>query len=439
MEVLLANPRGFCAGVDRAVTVVDDLLKLVGPPVYVRHAIVHNRVVVDDLRARGAIFVEDIGDIPRGSLAVMSAHGVSRSVMAQAAERDLRVVDGTCPLVTKVQLEVVRHARAGRTVIVIGHRGHVEVDGLVGHYDGKAGGGTIVIETAQEAESLVIAPRTPLAYVTQTTLAVESTRQIIAVLRRRFPAIAEPHGETICYATQNRQDAVLRLATTCDLVIVVGAPHSSNSRRLVEVAVEQGVRSVLIETADELTPALFDGISRIGLTSSASAPEAVVQATIDWMRRHLPDIHVAETGEAENIVFRAPAALRALKKERSEMTDANHTTKDEGVFAQGLDDVLSAASKLATQLREAADGVARLGERELAMIIGTGEDVRDRIISSEQLAEARRGPIVAGLRKSAHRGLDLGFDAAAVGVQAGSDLLDTVLRNRADDTKLASA
>jgi 4-hydroxy-3-methylbut-2-en-1-yl diphosphate reductase len=313
MQVFLANPRGFCAGVDRAVNVVDELLDLAGPPIYVRHAIVHNHFVVEALERRGAVFVEDVDEIPHGSIAVMSAHGVGRSVLARARERMLRVIDATCPLVSKVQLEVLSQTSKGRTVIIIGHRGHVEVDGLIDHRDPECGG-VVVIETREEALTVTVPDPAAVAYVTQTTLAVDATREIVDVLRERFPALAAPHGDTICYATQNRQEAVVQLARRCEIIIVIGAPHSSNSRRLTEVAAQSGARAVLIESAADLDPEIFAGTRRIGLTSSASAPEALVDEVIAWMDEHLCEVKVFELGEPETISFRPPASLRELRK-----------------------------------------------------------------------------------------------------------------------------
>jgi 4-hydroxy-3-methylbut-2-enyl diphosphate reductase len=313
MHVFLANPRGFCAGVERAVNIVDELLDLAGPPIYVRHAIVHNHHVVERLERRGAVFVDDLDDIPEGAVAVMSAHGVSRSVLDQAQKRTLRVIDATCPLVSKVQLEVFRQTSKGRTVIVIGHRGHVEVEGLCGHRH-PGFGGVVVIETREEAETVEVPDPDAVAYVTQTTLAVDSTRAIVDVLRRRFPALAGPHGSTICYATQNRQDAVRQLALRCQVIVVIGAPHSSNSRRLTEVAEESGASAVLIEGAAELRQQMFAGTRHVGVTSSASAPEDLVAEVIAWLREHLPVAKVYEIGEAETVSFRPPAEMRQLKR-----------------------------------------------------------------------------------------------------------------------------
>jgi len=313
MHVFLANPRGFCAGVDRAVDVVHELLTLVGPPIYVRHAIVHNHIVVAELEARGAVFVEDIEGIPAGAIAVMSAHGVPRAVIEAARARGLRVVDATCPLVSKVQLEVLRQTAKDRTVVIIGHRGHVEIEGLIGHRHPERGG-VVVVETREEAETVTVPRPDAVAYVTQTTLAVDATREIVAVLRRRFPALAAPHGSTICYATQNRQQAVVQLARRCDPIVVIGAPHSSNSRRLAEVAEESGARAIPIERAAELSPAQFAGCRRVGVTASASAPEALVAEVVAWLSEHLPPVSVYEIGEPEAVHFRPPATLRAFQR-----------------------------------------------------------------------------------------------------------------------------
>ncbi len=309
MKVWLANPRGFCAGVDRAVKMVDELLTKSVDPVYVRHEIVHNRSVVDSLQARGAVFVEDVAQIPEGALAVISAHGAPPQVFHDAAARGLQLFDATCPLVSKVHLEVAAHAKAGRTVFLIGHRDHVEVLGTLGCYTNPDGGGIQVVQDPEEA--LTVRARDPaaVAYVTQTTLAVDAVRKVVSVLRQRFPALVGPHHDDICYATQNRQDAVRMLCRHCQLVLVIGAPHSSNSVRMVEVAQEAGVRARLIEAADALEPAWFDGIDDLGLTSSASAPEPLVQATLQRLRQWYPRLVVKTLGLAENKVFKLPTAL----------------------------------------------------------------------------------------------------------------------------------
>jgi len=313
MNLWIANPRGFCAGVDRAVKIVEELIDLVGAPVFVRHEIVHNHHVVERLRSAGAVFVDDLAQIPRGAVAVISAHGAAPGVHAQARTLGLRVFDATCPLVSKVHLEVVRHARAGRRVIVIGHRDHVEVIGTAGHYANPAGDGIVVVEDEDEARQ-VTAPRPDqVAYVTQTTLAVETSARIVAVLRERFPALIAPHHEDICYATQNRQDAVRRLSARCSHVYVLGAQHSSNSVRLVEVARESGAQASLIEAAAQIDPAWFAGVRHLGLTSSASAPECLVSATIARLRLLAPTLAVHEIGVPEQVVFKLPVSVVDLR------------------------------------------------------------------------------------------------------------------------------
>ncbi len=281
MKLVLANPRGFCAGVDRAIAIVEGALDCNEGPVFVRHAIVHNNVVIERLSRRGAIFVEKLSEVPPGSRVVLSAHGSPPEVYAEAKALGLRVFDGACPLVTKVHLEVARHAKQGRAVAVIGHRDHVEVQGILGYYDNPNGDGAFVVE--EETDVIAVPePRSgEIAYVTQTTLAVDQTLQIVAALAARFPRIIAPHRQDICYATQNRQDAVRQLAKDCDLILVIGAAHSSNSTRLVEVAQRAGVTARLIETADEIGSGWLEGVKSLGLTSSASAPEYLVDAVIE--------------------------------------------------------------------------------------------------------------------------------------------------------------
>jgi 4-hydroxy-3-methylbut-2-enyl diphosphate reductase len=312
VKLYLANPRGFCAGVDRAVAIVEQLLETAEEPVFIRHEIVHNRVVVDGLRARGGVFVEEVADIPAGALAVVSAHGAPPEVFEQARLRDLRLMDATCPLVAKVHLEVSRHARQGRSVIVIGHRDHVEVKGIVGHFE-RTGAGTIaVVETAAEAELVEVATPEHAGYVTQTTLSVDQTRAIVEVLRRRFPALIAPHAQDICYATQNRQNAVRRLAEVCDLILVIGAPHSSNSVRMKETAETCGVAAQLIERSDDIAAEWLVGRGTLGLTSSASAPEHLVTAAIARLTELAPGLEIEEFGDPENVAFRMPAGMRAF-------------------------------------------------------------------------------------------------------------------------------
>ena len=314
MNVWLANPRGFCAGVERAVKIVGELLALSPAPVYVRHEIVHNRSVVDGLRARGAVFVDEVCEIPEGALAVVSAHGAAPRVFHEARARGLQVLDATCPLVSKVHLEVGSHSLAGRAVFLIGHRDHVEVQGTLGHYTNVAGGGIQVVQDEGEARVVTVVDPSGVAYVTQTTLATDTVKRIVAVLRERFPALRGPHHAEICYATQNRQDAVRLLCRHSELVLVIGAPHSSNSLRMVEVAHEAGVTARLIESADDLEPAWLDGVEDLGLSSSASAPEPLVQATIERLRQLRPGLSVHPLGMPEDIAFKLPSALGEMRR-----------------------------------------------------------------------------------------------------------------------------
>ncbi|PJJ99163.1 4-hydroxy-3-methylbut-2-enyl diphosphate reductase [Lysobacteraceae bacterium NML91-0213] len=311
MEIILANPRGFCAGVDRAIEIVKRAIETLGAPIYVRHEVVHNRYVVEDLRARGAIFVEELDEVPDGNTVIFSAHGVSQAVRAEADRRGLKVFDATCPLVTKVHLEVARHCRAGRDVVLIGHAGHPEVEGTMGQWSREGAVGRIyLVEDEADVARLEVAQPENLAYTTQTTLSVDDTRSVIAALRARFPALQGPKNDDICYATQNRQDAVRDLAQRCDLVLVVGSPNSSNSNRLRELAERDGVESHLIDGADEIDPAWVAGRARIGVTAGASAPDVLVEGVIARLRL-LGAGTVAELdGEPENMVFALPRELR---------------------------------------------------------------------------------------------------------------------------------
>lgn len=314
MKILLANPRGFCAGVDRAVDIVERALEVLGAPVYVRHEVVHNRFVVDGLRARGAIFTDEIADIPSGSTVIFSAHGVSQLVREQAKARDLKVFDATCPLVTKVHLEVARYSRIGQECVLIGHKGHPEVEGTMGQYDNPAGG-IYLVEDEQGVEELVIKNPERLAYVTQTTLSMDDTAQVIQALRRRFPKIHGAKREDICYATQNRQEAVKSLAEKSQAVIVVGSITSSNSNRLKELAERLGRPAYLIDGADEINPAWLEGIETVGVTAGASAPEVLVQQVIVRLRQ-LGGTSVEElAGRQETILFALPKELRIHKDE----------------------------------------------------------------------------------------------------------------------------
>jgi 4-hydroxy-3-methylbut-2-en-1-yl diphosphate reductase len=310
MDILLANPRGFCAGVDRAIAIVERALESYGAPIYVRHEVVHNRYVVEKLRAAGAVFVEELHEVPDGATVIFSAHGVSQAVREEADHRALKVFDATCPLVTKVHMEVARLGRTGRSVVLIGHAGHPEVEGTMGQWNPTNSGEILLVESVEDVAALT--PRFPqqLSYVTQTTLSVDDTKAIIGALRARFPAIEGPRKDDICYATQNRQDAVRRLAAAVDLVLVVGSVNSSNSNRLRELAQKQGVRAYLIDGADNIDRAWLDGVSHIGLTAGASAPDKLVRDVIArlqaWGAGEVRELQ----GEAEDITFALPRELR---------------------------------------------------------------------------------------------------------------------------------
>jgi 4-hydroxy-3-methylbut-2-enyl diphosphate reductase len=305
MQVLLANPRGFCAGVDRAIEIVERALTIHGAPIYVRHEVVHNKFVVEDLRSKGAVFVEELDEVPPGSTVIFSAHGVSQQVRRDAEARQLKVFDATCPLVTKVHVEVAKMREHGREIVMIGHRGHPEVQGTMG----QSAGGMHLVENPEDVDKLVVADEKRLAFVTQTTLSVDDARLTIEALRRRFPAIVGPKKDDICYATQNRQDAVKALAAQCDVVIVVGSPNSSNSNRLREVAQHQGVAAYMVDNASQLDAAWLKGKERIGVTAGASAPEILVQQVIDKLK-HLGAEEVKQlSGIAEKVVFPLPRAL----------------------------------------------------------------------------------------------------------------------------------
>ena len=311
MEIILANPRGFCAGVDRAIEIVKRAIELLGAPIYVRHEVVHNRFVVDDLRQRGAIFVEELDEVPDGATVIFSAHGVSQAVRGEAEQRGLKIFDATCPLVTKVHLEVARHCRAGRDVVLIGHAGHPEVEGTMGQWLAEAGTGAIhLVEDLDDVARLDVGQPEHLAYTTQTTLSVDDTRDIIAALRARYPAMQGPRNDDICYATQNRQDAVRELAAQCDLVLVVGSPNSSNSNRLRELAEREGVEAYLIDGAEEIDPRWVEGRRHIGVTAGASAPDVLVQGVIARLRELGAGGLRELDGEPESMVFALPKELR---------------------------------------------------------------------------------------------------------------------------------
>jgi 4-hydroxy-3-methylbut-2-enyl diphosphate reductase len=305
MEILLAQPRGFCAGVDRAIEIVERALARFGAPIYVRHEIVHNAYVVNDLRAKGAIFIEDLDDVPAGSTLVFSAHGVPKSVRAEASARGLNVFDATCPLVTKVHMEVSKMRREGREIVMIGHQGHPEVEGTMG----QAEDGMLLVESVQDAERLVVRDPQSLAYVTQTTLSVDDTADIIAALKARFPAIAEPKKGDICYATTNRQEAVKFMAPQVEVVIVVGSPNSSNSNRLREVARKKGVDAFMVDSAEDIDPQWIAGRRRIGVTAGASAPEVLVNAVIDRLKELGAGSVRTLDGAEEHVIFPMPRGL----------------------------------------------------------------------------------------------------------------------------------
>ncbi|MDD9891845.1 MAG: 4-hydroxy-3-methylbut-2-enyl diphosphate reductase [Gammaproteobacteria bacterium] len=314
--IRLANPRGFCAGVDRAIDIVNRALDIFGAPIYVRHEVVHNKFVVNTLQERGAIFVDELADIPlvdekgRSSIVIFSAHGVSHAVKEEAREKGFKIFDATCPLVTKVHLEVTKFSQAGRECVLIGHQFHPEVEGTMGQYDGSHGGKIYLVESVDDVQTLQVDNPEKLSYVTQTTLSMDDTAKVIDALRQRFPSIKGPRKKDICYATQNRQDAVKQLALECDLLLVVGSPNSSNSNRLKELAERLGCDSYLIDSVEDIDPGWFDGKSRFGITAGASAPEVLVQQVV----KHLQEIgHILPEeleGVEENIVFSMPKELR---------------------------------------------------------------------------------------------------------------------------------
>jgi len=311
MQVLLANPRGFCAGVDRAIDIVERALELFGAPIYVRHEVVHNKFVVEGLRAKGAVFVEELDEVPDHATVIFSAHGVSQAVRREAEARGLRVFDATCPLVTKVHMEVVRYSREGRETILIGHAGHPEVEGTLGQYDVSQGGKIYLVESPADVATLEVDDPEHLAFVSQTTLSVDDTAEVIDALRSRFPAIVGPRKDDICYATQNRQDAVKKLAEQCDLVLVVGSPNSSNSNRLREIAEKNGIEAHLIDNAGEIQDQWLEGKTAVGVTAGASAPEILVKEVIDNLQAR-GITTVSETqGLEENVVFALPRELRS--------------------------------------------------------------------------------------------------------------------------------
>ena len=304
-DILLASPRGFCAGVERAIAIVEKVLEQFGPPIYVRHEVVHNRHVVEGLRGKGAVFVEELDEVPDGGTVIFSAHGVSKAVREEADRRGLRVFDATCPLVTKVHLEVGRQRAQGREVVMIGHKGHPEVEGTMG----QTGDGMYLVEKVSDVAGLAVTKPDQLAYVTQTTLSVDDAAAIVAALVERFPAIVGPKKDDICYATQNRQDAVMRLTRECDVVIVVGSRNSSNSNRLREVAVQGGARGYLVDWAGELDPGWFAGARQVGVTAGASAPEVLVRDVVRAVQALVGGEVIEPFSEPEGVSFPLPKSL----------------------------------------------------------------------------------------------------------------------------------
>lgn len=310
MHIKLANPRGFCAGVDRAIEIVNRALEVFGPPIYVRHEVVHNKFVVEDLRARGAVFVEELDQVPDDVIVIFSAHGVSKAVRDEAERRGLKVFDATCPLVTKVHMEVVRYSREGRECILIGHEGHPEVEGTMGQYDASNGGAIYLVEDEADVAELQVRNPENLAFVTQTTLSMDDTSKVIDALRAKFPAIGGPRKDDICYATQNRQDAVKQLASECDVLLVVGSPNSSNSNRLRELAERMGTPAYLIDGAEDMRAEWFEGMKGIGITAGASAPEVLVRGVVEQLRAWGAAGETELDGRPENITFSMPKELR---------------------------------------------------------------------------------------------------------------------------------
>jgi len=311
VKIILANPRGFCAGVDRAIDIVERAIELFGAPIYVRHEVVHNRFVVDRLRGLGAVFVEELDEVPDGATVIFSAHGVSKAVQEEARRRGLRVFDATCPLVTKVHMEVARFARDGREVILIGHEGHPEVEGTMGQFDESMGGRISLVEDVADVAQLDVRDAARVGVVTQTTLSVDDTAGVLDALKSRFPTLTTPRKEDICYATQNRQDAVKTLVARCDVVIVVGSQTSSNSNRLREIAEKAGIPGYLVDGPDDLERAWFEGRECVGVTAGASAPELLVQRVVARLREWGGTDAEEVVGRAENVVFALPRELRS--------------------------------------------------------------------------------------------------------------------------------
>lgn len=313
MKIKMANPRGFCAGVDRAIDIVNRALDLFEPPIYVRHEVVHNKFVVNGLRERGAVFVDELHEVPDDSIVIFSAHGVSQTVRNEATDRGLKVFDATCPLVTKVHLEVSRYSADGSECILIGHKGHPEVEGTMGQYDHSNGGNIYLVEDEEDVAALEVENPAALYYVTQTTLSMDDTARVIEALRAKFEKIEGPRKDDICYATQNRQDAVKVLATGTELLLVVGSPNSSNSNRLRELGERMGAKAYLIDSAEEIQKEWLDGVESVGITAGASAPEVLVQSVVDRLKEWGGEVPEELQGQEENVVFSLPQELRLVE------------------------------------------------------------------------------------------------------------------------------
>jgi 4-hydroxy-3-methylbut-2-en-1-yl diphosphate reductase len=320
MQILLANPRGFCAGVDRAIDIVERAVALFGRPIYVRHEVVHNRYVVDRLRTIGAVFVDELNEVPDAGTVIFSAHGVSRAVQDESKRRGLKVFDATCPLVTKVHMEITRYAREAREVFLIGHAGHPEVEGTIGQFDASLGGAIYLVQTVEDVAALSVRNAAHVAFVTQTTLSVDDTASIVSALRARFPDLKAPVKEDICYATQNRQDAVKDLIGRCELLVVVGSKSSSNSNRLREMADKNAKPGYLVDGPEDLKREWFEGISTVGVTAGASAPEILVQGVIAQLRQWGGEVAAELSGRTEHVIFALPKALRDVARHSSTLS-----------------------------------------------------------------------------------------------------------------------
>ena len=325
MRILLANPRGFCAGVDRAIDIVERAIALFGAPIYVRHEVVHNKYVVDRLRTIGAIFVDELHEVPDGTTVIFSAHGVPRVVQHEAKRRLLNVFDATCPLVTKVHMEITRYAREAREVFLIGHAGHPEVEGTIGQFDETLGGAIYLVQTVDDVARLVVRNPQHLAFVTQTTLSVDDTAEIVSALRARFPGLKAPVKEDICYATQNRQDAVKELIGRCEVLVVVGSKSSSNSNRLREMAGKKGKAGYLVDGPEDMHREWFDGVASVGVTAGASAPEILVQGVIKQLREWGGEIAEEVPGRQEHVIFALPKELRQVVKDSASLSSVGPT------------------------------------------------------------------------------------------------------------------